>query len=463
MEKVKLIAGLSLSALVGILTIPFLTRHLNPLDLGYVFKLFLIYGLFGVLDALKPLVVRYASIYYSKYGELAVFDLVKPSLFAAFPFSLVFSLFVFFLLGVEFAALNVATIFFSAFLFVIMSSLWGMVDALGKVGSAYLIRSIGSTILYLLLVLMVLLDIEAKYFSIALVAPIIFCCISYLYLLYPFICTKRRVGSCFFNMELCRSCLDLAVFNLFRLGVDFFDRIIVSKYLGQVSFGTYSAMNELVSKGNIVSQHGTNYSYPKLCQYANIKHKREDHYVFWRRRFSLFSSIIFPFVFVAAYFSDRIVLFYFGESFSNHNKLFVIFLIGSVLSHFVFFSRLYYRSLGEFRLENLITVIMLIVSIILFHYLIESYGLVGVGLAFILIKFVGFILLMLISFHRYRDYLVVLGSSFMLLSMMFLYFELHSLGFIFFLLSFTIQIIILKQVSYSSSEKNKFRSENKVV
>ena len=463
MEKVKLIVGLSLSASVGILAIPFLTRSLDPTKLGYAFKLLLVYGLFGVLDAIKPLVVRYASIYYSKYGELAFFDLVKPSLFAALPFSLVFSLFVFFLLAIEFTALNVATIFLSAFLFVIMGSLWGMVDALGKVGSAYLIRSIGSTILYLLLVLMVLLGVEVKYFSIVLIAPILFCCISYLYFLYPFIFTERRVGSCFFNMELFRSCLDLAVFNLFRLGVDFFDRIVVAKYLGQVSFGTYSAINELVSKGNIVSQHGSSYSYPKLCQYANIKHKREDHYVFWRRRFSLFSLIIFPFIFVAAYFSDRIVLFYFGESFSNHNKLFVIFLIGSVLSHFGFFSRLYYRSLGEFRLENFITVIMLVVSIFLFHYLIESYGLVGVGLVFISIKFVGFILLMLISLQRHRDYLVVLGNSFMLLSMMLLYFEIYSLGFIFFLLCFTLQIIILKQVSHSSSEKNKLRSENKFM
>jgi len=331
-QKLQLALAPVLSATAAAVSYPLIARSYDAESLAEVGLVLMLHALFGVLDLLKPVLIR-EIVRDERFATLG--NLFVPSVLSGVAFSgIVYAVIAAHLQHV-FSGRDALMLTMSAALFILYTPLWATLDAHGRVGTGFLVRSASTAVLYLMLALVPGLR-QATSPAVLLVIVNASTFVAYMVLAQPHLHTgATRLGRRFV-----RSAMNVLAQNAAKAVVDFLDRLYVSVTFPAALIGAYSVTYDVAAKVNLPAQLVAAYMYPELCRgRAEVS------------RFALVGAAISGLVSagaVAVYlFGEPLFAAYFGQGFHGRLWLLVCLLVVSSTYTQSFFGQVVLRANGR--------------------------------------------------------------------------------------------------------------------
>ncbi|WP_188768582.1 hypothetical protein [Novosphingobium endophyticum] len=296
MQKVSMTAGAIIALVASLLAIPIISRGLSPEKLSIATVSILAHGLFGIADFFRPILVRNISDNeeFATYGNLFLPNLVIGLSLSAG--SAVISLFVhesYLYLGLS--------ISFSLLLFSLYTPLWGTMDGNFQMGTAYLVRSLSVAMLYGLIAIGAVFDLDYMNYGAISISNLATLIIFWLF-------ARKYIRKGKFNAGIgyIRQASYLFVQNVFKLINDFGDRVFASAYLPGAYVGGYNLLSDLSARVNFPAQLASSYYYPVIC-----REPQKASLLLWSG--VVFSTFLFAICVTIYAFGVEIFVWYLGE------------------------------------------------------------------------------------------------------------------------------------------------------
>ncbi|QIL85374.1 hypothetical protein G7083_05415 [Vibrio sp. HDW18] len=367
-QKKLMLISVILNSLCAVIFMPIITRSYGADDLSIITTVIFIGVMFGMIDSVRP-------VYVHGFSSLS-FISVKDVFFYPLFFNLILSLALFFFVYTLniFSNTDCFFIFISAFLYLTSMPFLGFLDSKGMVGFSSLLRAVSVFIIYFqysvvnyfnfVSIPLVVSNVVFLFFS-------IFACFRFL-----------KNGKSDFNYSVFKRIIKTFGQNVFKLIIDFTDRLFVAKFVGGDFVGVYNAIYELSSKSNFISSVYSSYNYPQLC----LKKIREVRFVSTGNCISLFLLILSV---LCWFFGDIFMSFYLGEGFSNTGSDVAIMLSISAIYSLSFFYQSIFRANDRFGELTKLFSFSAILGLTLIFPLYTGLGIKGIYISLFILKSPG--------------------------------------------------------------------------
>lgn len=340
MQKKLMLFSLLVVLLVGVFCTPFLARSLSVSDFKIVGILLVFNAFYGVFDILKPVYIKRFSVYFNENKKIP-FYYFKLNFLLAILFSLIVFVVCFLFYCNIFGVLGVSLISLSSFFSFLSIYFISVIESNNRVGTSFFVRSIFIVILYLLFFL-------ANFFGGG-VFYLYFYLSAFLFL-FLFYCTLSirdiDFGISHKSDKLdTKEVLHTLELNVFKVIIDFSDRLILVGFFNAKLYAAYLALYDLFSKSNIVAQYFSNYSYPKLLANNTLDTKHK----FIKISLVIFILMVFVSLFVS-FFSKQLILLYLGSQYISFFYIIPLLSLMAVFFCLAFFTQVLLRIEGEFKL-----------------------------------------------------------------------------------------------------------------
>lgn len=270
-QKYQMVMAMILQVTAGLGSIPILTRFLSKEGFGSLALTLLIFNSYGALDVFRPVLVkRLTDNIEMSASILKAFFLITIlfSILCVIPFA--------FTVSSVFPALSMNEILVLSTCFLIyfvVSVNWGILEFIGKVGTAVLVRSVFWLLVYVAFSIEAILKNNVFYSYWALVffligTGIIFRSYARHHLQSQNeINLKGNIG----KLVEPKHIFSTAKFHFLRAIIDYFDRIILARFLPISAYAEYALQYELGIRGNMIGQYVSQYAYPTLCRRKSKK------------------------------------------------------------------------------------------------------------------------------------------------------------------------------------------------
>lgn len=332
MQKIKMVVGATFAFASSLISISIISKNLSAYELKVATICILAHGLFGILDFLKPLIVREISRDKS-FASLG--NILLPNIILGFVFGALLIIF-----GYIFARDFLSTalsISVSLFIFFTYSPFWAVLEGRLEMGTAYLIRSFSVGCLYLLTALGSLLSIKILVTDSIIVANVIA-------LMLFLICGRKYTHRGRFSggAAFLRTALGFSFQNIFKAINDFGDRIAASMLLPINSVGQYNLISDFAGRINFPSQITSSYYYPILCR----DHNEIFRFLIVGVSISLSLSVFYVVLYV---FGQGVYIWYFGRASLEYFPIFCALIAAFSNYSLSFFGQAVARSQGMDR------------------------------------------------------------------------------------------------------------------
>lgn len=311
-ERLLLASGPILAAAVAAVSLPVITRSYTEETLAAVSLILLFHALFGMLDLLKPVLIREIA---RNPLSATYANLLWPSAIAATFLGLAVYVGVAQMLSHILSHWDAVILALAAVLFILYAPAWATLDAHERVGTGYLVRALSTVALYLTLALAPAF-VSDTLTSVPLATVNLVSLVMYYSLARPHI----HRGSARMSPGFVRAVYHVVSQNASKITADFFDRLYLSLTFPVSVVGTYNIVCDVTAKTNVPAQLISAYSYPRLCR-GRLHHNR----------FVVLGAGVSATIGTAAFGAyltgDALVTAYFGESFANEGWLFACFLL----------------------------------------------------------------------------------------------------------------------------------------
>ena len=339
MQKLLLIAAYGLNILIAIFGNYGISYFSQTPFYEKSVELLFIVALFGLLDGVRPVAVRYGS---KENFDINIYQRIVKlnNRFAIHSLSVVVIV-----VGIInfLPVLDKVLIVVSIYPLLLSSVFLGLVDSKGMFGSAAFVRTAAWLILFLILIALSLQDNVAYiYISVAFYS-IIQLLLSYLlFKLYVFIPElKEGTG---IGENLTSDFIDSYKTNIFRTFVDFSDRLLLFS-LTTTSFRSgYLSRIDLAQKYVNAAQLISLYIYPRLCMMPC----NEVRIIYFKRLFFPVLLVLYCTIFFVLINSETILNFYFNNKLTGYNYLFKVFVVSLLFNFQSFLFVPLLRSCGDF-------------------------------------------------------------------------------------------------------------------
>ncbi len=367
-QKKLMLISVILNSLCAVIFMPIITRSYGADDLSIITTVIFIGVMFGMIDSVRP-------VYVHGFSSLS-FISVKDVFFYPLFFNLILSLALFFFVYTLsiFSNTDCFFIFISALLYLTSMPFLGFLDSKGMVGFSSLLRAVSVFIIYFqysvvnyfnfVSIPLVVSNVVFLFFS-------IFACFRFL-----------KNGKSDFNYSVFKRIIKTFGQNVFKLIIDFTDRLFVAKFVGGDFVGVYNAIYELSSKSNFISSVYSSYNYPQLC----LKKIREVRFVSTGNCISLFLLILSV---LCWFFGDIFMSFYLGEGFSNTGSDVAIMLSISAIYSLSFFYQSIFRANDRFGELTKLFSFSAILGLTLIFPLYTGLGIKGIYISLFILKSPG--------------------------------------------------------------------------
>ena len=401
MQKVLLFVSVLLSALVGLLALPFITRGFEEAELALISLILLFNGLFSVFDFFRPVYISH----FSKGGRFISFaDVVITSVLLVLMIGPIFIPIYVYIFSEYISVVSYLCVFFSFVIFVVNVGLWAALDVKQKVGLTSVLRTLGTSFVYLFFVFVSLRGQKSiESFSLALLLGQ-----GFAFLLSLFFSANALSFTCQINIgrEFYKNGFLTLLQNLSKAVIDFSDRLFIANFCAPVLVGIYNIFYDLTSRANIPSQIVSTYYYPKMCRDG------EDI-----PRFLFYGANMSALVLLASWvmwlFGDIVIEVYLGSQVMKYWELFPIMIVSWSVFSLAFFAQAALRAKGDYGwLLSSFTATALL-GLLSMYPLYVAMGVPGVLSSVIMMKMPGVLGYWRLkgSVGRYKGYVVSLVAA----------------------------------------------------
>lgn len=260
-QKNLLLIAVFLSSGSMFVGIPFIGLNLENDHLALATFAIMFNSMIGIFDIIRPVVTRVLAM--ENQGLSSVW-LLRTGAYSG----LILGAFGY--IGLSFASvpfvdhLDILLFSICIFVFCIVSSFWGVMDARGFVGTAQLYRAMSTCAFVFALVFQGYFQTTSNPSLVLLISLIILTVLMISHI------SSRRAS----NKKNTTRSIKFSEFgylllqNLAKLPVDFADRFVAAKLLPAAQYASYGLIYEYVSKLSVAPQLISAYYYPKLCSKA---------------------------------------------------------------------------------------------------------------------------------------------------------------------------------------------------
>ncbi len=370
-QKGLLLGGSIASITVTIMALPIISRGYDSATLAKVSIIIMMHSFFGVLDILKPVIIRNIS----KNDSFANwFNLFIPAVAVGILYFLLIFTALQILLYDFFSTIEAILISSSAFLFVMYNPLWAVLDANYKVGTAFSIRTTSTIILYLLLSINTLSNNIISPAMLLAISTLV-CTIIFVIISYPYIGKGKLTIERDFYFSVCH----IFVQNLAKTVNDFSDRLFVSATLPPIIIAAYNLNYEIGAKINLPSQLISTYYFPKLCNNEGLSTRFFSNGVFLSFSIFLMTTVLY-------FWGKPLYVFYLGEIFDNYFFWLISFAYIASTYSLSFFCQAIMRSYGLYTKLSTSFIISSVLGLLLLLFLVPFLKVKGILLALFIFK-----------------------------------------------------------------------------
>jgi len=383
-DKYHLFSSVVLIGITGVIAIPILARLLTVAAFGHVALLMLLFNAVGTLEILQPIIVRH---YHKKHSEQQLNQFISTLLVMTIILGLIASTLLSAIVYKLFDILSFAEVFcfwIGINTNLIGSFFAGIMMANQQPGLVQLQRSVLWVLVYFSFVLFAYYDLEPLYYAIALC---VMCSIQMLMYSYCAGVKPLLETFCLFQLRQCiNQSKDIATFNGYRAIIDYFDRLVVAKFLPLPVFGIYSLHAELSLKGNLLAQSIARFLFPELCLMRST-HSDEFVYRYFSSLMAKTLSLIFFLTYSIAAFSHIIILVYAGEQYAHFSSLMIILLLGIFYNANSFLGISFQRAFDDFKSQKKCYLTAILLSLVAVYPLCHYFGIHGAAITFVILRF----------------------------------------------------------------------------
>tara|TARA_R110001592_G_scaffold63566_2_gene194750 strand:+ start:2530 stop:3795 length:1266 start_codon:yes stop_codon:yes gene_type:complete len=378
-QKVLLLVSVVLGALVGLGSVPIMTRGFSDGELALASLILLFNGMFGVFDFFRPV---YVSTFAGSAIRISVGDIVRSSCVIVLLTSVFFIPPYFYVFSDYISAFSYVIIFCSFVLFVFSTGLWGALDANRQVGLSSFLRVIGTSLVYAMFAVMALTGgWSLEIFTLVLFGSQLIVMIATILFSLSLLerTLKVNVGRRFYKQGF------LTFFqNASKIIIDFSDRLFIAKFFSGAFVGIYNVFYDVSSRSNTPSQLVSSYYYPRLCG--------DPGSIPSFMKLGLMMSTLILIVALAFFLAGgKLVSLYFGSDMYEYSDLFTSMLTLWSLFSLAFFAQSVMRSSEQYGVLLSMFGVSSILGLVLMYPLYQWLGLSGILIAVLVMKLPGVI------------------------------------------------------------------------
>lgn len=334
MQKIILIIANLFNILIALGGFSLVAKFSEQDEFNYFTITTIILGFMGLLEGVRAVVVLNFKYLCKAFTTYVLYYSIKLILIPVILFSI--------LIGWKFGFVLGGVVFISSILYFISSIQLALIDSNGGVGYSAVIRTVSWFAFFCSSILSSIYDYDQSY-------SILYFCISFFIL--SSINTIKKMEQVFsvsnsFKKEvlIAQQIKDSYKTNLYRVTVDYLDRIYLIFYPGINGVAIYFSRMELAQKIVNFPQLVSVYIYPKLCNF-NSDVERNKYFL---NVFLCCYLVVYIFVFLLAIFNEIILFYFFHGMVSDFDFIMVLFLSAFLFNSCSFFFVPYLRAKGDF-------------------------------------------------------------------------------------------------------------------
>lgn len=389
LKKQFLISFLSVLTigLIGIISIPILTRLLVPEEIGKLFIILAIVSILQVFDGFKPVITFFLNR--NKLNEVITLNELKK---ANSLFIISISSFIFFISYFYTFSLINSLLYTLVFIFYsMMSFYWGVLDTKNEVNYTSILRTIGWIMAYLLFILFAYIKLNIEYYALSILLMYIILYISFKIKLKK-LSIILKPDYKFNNYSKLLRIIIKEVINNIKIQINAIflltiDKFIVPFFTGYANFAFYAVQSELATKTYLINATWKRVLYPYLAKKENI-HKIGNllNYL------SIIFLVSLILCIIVGIYSENLITLYAGESYNIYSNLFSLLILVFPLNIIGTFGVTILHINGNFELHNKIYKYFAFFHLINLSLLTYYFGITGAAIALVMSRMVDLFL-----------------------------------------------------------------------
>jgi O-antigen/teichoic acid export membrane protein len=389
LKKQFLISFLSVLTigLIGIISIPILTRLLVPEEIGKLFIILAIVSILQVFDGFKPVITFFLNR--NKLNEVITLNELKK---ANSLFIISISSFIFFISYFYTFSLINSLLYTLVFIFYsMMSFYWGVLDTKNEVNYTSILRTIGWIMAYLLFILFAYIKLNIEYYALSILLMYIILYISFKIKLKKLNIILKPDYKFNNYSKLLRIIIKEVINNIkIQINAIFLltiDKFIVPFFTGYANFAFYAVQSELATKTYLINATWKRVLYPYLAKKENI-HKIGNllNYL------SIIFLVSLILCIIIGLYSENLITLYAGESYNIYSNLFSLLILVFPLNIIGTFGVTILHINGNFELHNKIYKYFAFFHLINLSLLTYYFGITGAAIALVMSRMVDLFL-----------------------------------------------------------------------
>jgi O-antigen/teichoic acid export membrane protein len=381
--------------LIGVISIPILTRLLAPEEIGKLFIILAIVSILQVFDGFKPVITFFLNR--NKLNQETTLNELKK---ANSLFIISISFFIFFISFFYSFSILKSLLYTLVFIFYSMMSFnWGILDTKNEVNYTSILRTIGWVMAYLLFILFAYIKLNIEYYALSILLMYIILYISFEIKLKKLNINLKHDYK-FNNYSKLLRIIIKEVLNNIKIQINAIflltiDKFIVPFFTGYTNFAFYAVQSELATKTYLINATWKRVLYPYLAKKENKdKIRNYLNYLFVIFLISLVLCII------VGLYSENIIALYAGENYKIYSNIFSLLILVFPLNIIGTFGVTILHINGNFELHNKIYRNFAFFHVINLSLLTYFFGITGAAIALIMSRMVD-LFLFLISIKLY--------------------------------------------------------------
>jgi O-antigen/teichoic acid export membrane protein len=376
--------------LIGVISIPILTRLLAPEEIGKLFIILAIVSILQVFDGFKPVITFFLNR--TKLNEVITLKELKTAN-NIFIIIISFFLFIFYYLYsldfIETLFYVITFIFYS-----LMSFYWSILDTKNQVNFTSISRTLGWLLAYSFFIIFAYFKIKIEYYIISILFMYLM-----LYILYKVKLASLNI-QIISTFDLKRSSKLLRIIineilNNIKIQVNAvilvtMDKFIVPFFTGYTNFAYYAIQSELATKTYLINATWKRVLYPYLAK----KEKKESINSSLLYLNIIFSLSLILCIIIGLY-SKEIISLYAGKQYAEYSNLFSFLILVFPFNILGTFGVMILQINGNFKLHYSIYRNFAILNLIVFSLLTYYFGILGSSIALLLSRSVDLYLYLL--------------------------------------------------------------------
>jgi O-antigen/teichoic acid export membrane protein len=369
----------AINAVVGLASIPFITRHVSSADFGHISLLLLFFYLFAVMDGIQPVIISYAHSCPHPRADLVktcqVISWGIGGIASAITLGGLTWLYADTVSGTEMSLMTVC-----AMLYFPMTAEAAFLESKERVGFTAMIRSGGWAFVYGSFILYVICQSPFEFYAMSLAGMN-----GLLWLIYRRSnADEPRNGNLKQDIlrEMSFKIKEVLIFSLSFVLMNFSDRLFISKLLSLELLGYYSAQYELGTKGYIAAHTASKVLYPNFSR----RLAREPLLPVlsdWTHMTKLIFFSVFSVTLLAFAFAEEIIRIYAGQGYAAHCYVFRIVMAGVAINSLGFMVIMFQRAAGDFSSQERAYVMGAVISILSVYPLVSRLGMSGAAMVYL--------------------------------------------------------------------------------